>query len=270
MAPLTDTVRLIDDKQLDFSGRSKFAESRVGEAFRRGVDNGSPATGDGLLGGELLGRGECAIHADRINAVLEEVIDLVFDQRDEWADDDGDAFEGESGQLEAEALAGAGRHDDEGVAPFEGRVDGLGLAGAKLAKAEVIADSLGQGLIRCESAVRLCHRFTLRAGEQGRSVTALLGQLCSRETRLPRRPPAHSLYATVGSCGRRCGGRCPSGGPKRCRAVVRSESVYPRASFLSAPCSDSDCLPGFRRCRHSFFGGVSCSLVSRRSGSAPQ
>src|SRR5262249_22716950 len=106
------------------------------------------------------------------DAVVEEVIDLVFHERDERADDDGNAFEGDGGQLEAEALAGAGRHDDEGVAPAEGRVHGLGLAGAKSAKAEEVADPHRQILIRCGRAVRLRgslrRALTLRAGWRGR------------------------------------------------------------------------------------------------------
>ena len=119
--------------------------SGIGEALRRGVDNGGPAPDDGLLVGELLQRGERAIHAHRVNPVREEVIDLVFHQRDERADDDGDPIEGEGGELEAQALAGAGRHDDERIAAAEGVVHGLGLAGAKLAKAEVIADAVAEG-----------------------------------------------------------------------------------------------------------------------------
>ena len=161
VAPLTDTVSLIDDEQLDFPGLEQLAELRIGEALGRGVDNGGPAQGDVLLGGDLLRRRERAIHAHRPDAVVEEVIDLVFHQRDERADDDGDAFQGESGQLEAEALAGAGRHDDEGVAPLEGRVHGLGLAGAKLAKAEVIADPVAQspiGRIRAAGTHGCFHR----------------------------------------------------------------------------------------------------------------
>ena len=159
VAPLTDTVSLIDDEQLDFPGLEQFAEPGIGEALGRGVDNAGPALGDVLLGGDLLRRGERAIHAHRPDAVVEEVIDLVFHQRDERADDDGDAFQGESGELEAEALAGAGRHDDEGVAAFEGRVHGLGLAGAKLAKAEVIADAVSQRLVRWIRAVGLHSSF---------------------------------------------------------------------------------------------------------------
>ena len=38
---------------------------------------------------------------------------------------------GERGQLVAEALAAAGRHDDERVAPVERGLDGLALAGAE-------------------------------------------------------------------------------------------------------------------------------------------
>ena len=94
VAPLTDAVSLIDDEQLDFPGLEQFAEPGIGEALGRGVDNGGPAQGDVLLGGDLLAGSERAIHAHRPDAVVEEVIDLVFHQRDERADDDGDRLPG--------------------------------------------------------------------------------------------------------------------------------------------------------------------------------
>jgi len=75
-----------------------------------------------------------------------EGVDLVFHEREQGRDDDGEAaFEEERGHLVADALAAAGWHDGEGVAAFEDGGDDLGLAGAKLGVAEDVAEDVAGG-----------------------------------------------------------------------------------------------------------------------------
>ena len=60
-------------------------------------------------------------------AVGLEGVDLVFHQSYEGGDDEGQAGQGDGGELVAEGLAAAGGHDDEGVAAVHDGVDYLGL-----------------------------------------------------------------------------------------------------------------------------------------------
>ena len=56
---------------------------------------------------------------------------LIRHQRDQRADDDGQARRRQPGELVAEALTAAGRHHDEGVASGERGLDRLALPGPK-------------------------------------------------------------------------------------------------------------------------------------------
>ncbi len=78
-------------------------------------------------------------------ALAHQAAALVGHQGDQGADDDREARRRKPGQLVAEALPPAGRHDDEGVPAGERRVDRLSLAGAKGAVAEVGEQGIGVG-----------------------------------------------------------------------------------------------------------------------------
>ena len=60
-----------------------------------------------------------------------ERVDLVLHQGDQRADDQGHPRQNHRGQLIAEALAAAGGHDAEDVAPSQDLLDHLALAGPK-------------------------------------------------------------------------------------------------------------------------------------------
>src|SRR5262249_24789935 len=85
------------------------------------------------------GGGHGAVHLGDGEAVAAEAVGLVLHQRDERRDDEGGggAAQLEGWQLVAEALAGAGGHDDQDVASGDGGSDGLGLAGAEALEPEV-------------------------------------------------------------------------------------------------------------------------------------
>ncbi len=68
-----------------------------------------------------------------------ERVDLVLHQRDERRDDDGAARAEQGGNLVAQALAAAGRHQNQGVAAAGDMTDDVGLFAAEGRVAEDIA-----------------------------------------------------------------------------------------------------------------------------------
>ena len=69
---------------------------------------------------------------------------LVAHERDQGRDDHRQVVAGERGELVAEALAAAGRHDDERVAAVQCRLDRLALAGPEGREAEQGEQRLGR------------------------------------------------------------------------------------------------------------------------------
>jgi hypothetical protein len=81
--------------------------------------------------------GERRIEAGRENTAGGELIDLIFHQRDERGDDDGEAFAEDGGELEAEGFAAAGGKEREGVAAGEDVADDFVLVRAEGGVAEI-------------------------------------------------------------------------------------------------------------------------------------
>jgi hypothetical protein len=138
-------VRLVDDEERDRAARERRPEGLRGEALGRGEADRRRPFADLLercaVGFPVPARGE---HHRRV-AQVGQPRALVAHQRDQRGDDDGEVLAGERGELVAEALATAGGHDDERVAPVERRLDGLALAGAERAEAQEAQQRLGVG-----------------------------------------------------------------------------------------------------------------------------
>eukprot|EP00047_Mylnosiga_fluctuans_P024043 m.151536 g.151536 ORF g.151536 m.151536 type:complete len:301 (-) comp9760_c3_seq3:15-917(-) len=93
----------------------------------------------------------------RRNAATMEVVDLVFDQREQRADDNGHARETQRGQLVAKRLPSGGRHGDVDIlARLNTRGDGALLRGAAEAIKSEHRSKLGQQF-RPPPAARDCH-----------------------------------------------------------------------------------------------------------------
>ena len=90
----------------------------------------------------LLAGVERAVEQGRADAALAERVDLVFHQRDERADDQGDPGGHHGRQLVAEALAAAGGHDAKDVAPPQHLLDHLPLTGPEAHESESPAERL--------------------------------------------------------------------------------------------------------------------------------
>ena len=144
--PLRDAVRLVDDEEPDLRRAHRLEERRRGEALGRDVQQPQLARGRALerqavVGGVLLRVDERGAPGGRHG----ERVDLVAHERHERRDDERQVVAHERGQLVAQRLAGARRHDDEHVARGRARrcAHGLLLAGAERVEAEVLAQGGG-------------------------------------------------------------------------------------------------------------------------------
>jgi hypothetical protein len=129
-------VGLVDREERAVEAAQDVAEAREDEALRRDIQELEQAALEAVESpAELVaveGRGE----EGRGDAAALEGVDLVAHQGDQRRDDDGRTAEDEGGELVAEALAAAGRRDEQEAARVEETLDGLALARAELGMAE--------------------------------------------------------------------------------------------------------------------------------------
>ena len=86
----------------------------------------------------LLRERERAIDERSGDAASFQCVHLILHQRDEWADDHGDAFEHQRGQLVTKRFPAARGHDDQRVVARENRGDDFLLGIEKFAETEVL------------------------------------------------------------------------------------------------------------------------------------
>jgi hypothetical protein len=135
-------VGFVDHEEADGGLADAGHEARRGEALGRDVQQAQIASrgpGHGLLVG-----GGVPLGVDERNAIAEatrlERVDLVLHQRDERRDDDRKVLARQPRKLVAERLARPRRHDDEGIAPGQGGLARVALAGAEAGVAEELAE----------------------------------------------------------------------------------------------------------------------------------
>ena len=137
VSPLADAVRLVDCEKGQFRAGDRLEECRVPESFRGNVHE---------LVVAVRHRREAEVHfVGRDGRVEEgggdvaffECGDLILHQGDERRDDERRAREEKGGELVTEGLAGASRHDDDGVASVDDLLDGLVLPVSEGVIAEV-------------------------------------------------------------------------------------------------------------------------------------
>jgi hypothetical protein len=140
VAPARDAVRLVDGDQGDPGLAQPVDDLVLGELLGREEDVAGRSGGDGLprlLELPVRPGGVDRHGAGRVRVVLD-ADDLVLLQGHEGGDHDDGAVECECGDLVDRGLAGAGRHEGEGVAAVEDGVDH-----ALLGLAEFPAEDLG-------------------------------------------------------------------------------------------------------------------------------
>jgi len=91
----------------------------------------------------LFGGRDRAVDEGGGNPFAVERVNLVFHQRDERRDDEGQAFELQRGELVDERFPRAGGHDGEFVLMVEETLDRILLSRAEGVEAEVSAEGVG-------------------------------------------------------------------------------------------------------------------------------
>ena len=136
VSPLGDAVGLVDREQRHFGGGEERHGVGAGEPLGGHVKEPQVAGGDAVQDVavlvEIIGR----VEARGGNAGGRELRHLVAHQRDQRRHHHGEAAAHDRGQLIAQRLARAGRHDGEDVAPVEDCLDDLGLPGPEARKTE--------------------------------------------------------------------------------------------------------------------------------------
>ena len=142
--------------------RAAGAKLGIGELLGGRVDELLEALGDGPLGLLTLGGRERAVDGDGLEALGAQRLGLILDERDQGADDDRGSRHRQGGELEAKALARAGRHQDQRIPAFQGRPHGALLTRAEPPQAEMFPQSSSQvGPIHGrDRRIRLGHAVT--------------------------------------------------------------------------------------------------------------
>ncbi len=127
VAPLRDAVRLVHHEEVDRALLELVEKVAVGELLGRGEDELGLAAPDARERLAPLALGEHAVDGGGLQPALAELVGLVLHERDERRDHDRGALHVQRGQLVAQRLAGAGRHDGERVAASEHALDHFAL-----------------------------------------------------------------------------------------------------------------------------------------------
>jgi hypothetical protein len=108
-------VGLIHREERNLDSRERIEEAVRAEAFRGDVNEFVFALAHSIEAFLLFRPTERGVDHGGRDAAGDERVHLVFHQRDEGRDDEGDTAETKRGDLEAERFAAAGGHDDESV-----------------------------------------------------------------------------------------------------------------------------------------------------------
>ncbi len=140
VAPLGDAVRLVDREPGDRHLGQEPLERRRRETLGRDVEQAQPALAHrGLRRAPLGGRGERVERRGR-DPLAGELVHLVLHERDEGRNHEDRPVQKQGGQLVADRLARAGRHDGEQVPARERRAHDVFLAGAEGLVPEVASE----------------------------------------------------------------------------------------------------------------------------------
>ena len=108
----------------------------------RNVEDVEATGGDAVLQRRLLAIVERRVEKGGLDAGLRQRLDLILHERDQRRDDDAGAGAHERGDLVAQRLAAAGRHQRQRVAAGDHRRDDVRLVRAEVAEAEYVGQNL--------------------------------------------------------------------------------------------------------------------------------
>ena len=226
VAPLRDAVRLVDDEEATGCARRASRNRGVDEPLGRGEDDARGAGGDAPSPRpRSRPRRRELLSCDGGDAELAQLVALVLHQRDQRRDDERGAGQVQRGQLVAQRLAGAGRHDRERRLARQHVLDHRCLALAQVPEAEGAAQQLrealspGRGRRSIGSGATRRRRHGEGRGRHGQGQGGPAGQ-CAR----PRTPPWRARHDA-----------CPAHEP--------SLPCCPTTLILPSPCRRRHCRP---------------------------
>ena len=129
-------MRLVDGEERDPAARQELEAARRHQALRRDIDEIERALAHVALDLGGLGRRQRRIEVSRAHAGLAQRIDLILHQGDQRRDDNADTRPQQRGNLVAQRLAAARRHQDERVTSGRDAVDDRRLPAPERAIAE--------------------------------------------------------------------------------------------------------------------------------------
>jgi hypothetical protein len=165
MPPLADAVRLVHDQPRHARPRERRAEPRLRQPLGRDIEQRQLSLHEGTLRGGALGPAHPGMDRRGGQAARLQSVHLVLHQRDERRDHHGRAGQEHRRQLEAERLAGAGRHHRHDVLSIEDRGRDLFLPRPEGFQAEAIA----QRRLERRCRMRCAQLGTLRHGRDPRA-----------------------------------------------------------------------------------------------------
>ena len=142
VSPLRDAVRLVDGEQRQLGAGQQRQRAILQQPLGRDVEDVETTGGDAVLERRLLAIVERRVEKGGLDAGLRQRLDLILHERDQRRDDDAGAGAHERGDLVAQRLAAAGRHQRQRVATGDHRRDDVRLVRAEVAKAEYVGQNL--------------------------------------------------------------------------------------------------------------------------------
>ena len=142
MPPLADAMRLVHGKERDRDLVQPLERAIQRQALRRDIEQLQPPAMQVAQHRPRLVRRQVGMQRGGRDTLLAQGRDLVFHQRDQRRDDDPDPRPAERGNLEAEALAPAGRHQHQARPTRGGVADDVLLPPAEVLMAEDAAEDL--------------------------------------------------------------------------------------------------------------------------------
>lgn len=147
VAPLRDTVSLVDSDERDLHLAEMADKDRVSETFRGDVEQFEFAI-EGIIENDALFD---SIHtrddAGSLDASVAKILDLIFHQRYERGDHQGKAVGSESRQLIADRLAATSREQCQGVASAEDGIDNLALQRTEGIEMPIFVKQCKEGIV---------------------------------------------------------------------------------------------------------------------------
>ena len=161
VAPLGHAVRLVDREERDRRPVEQVEGGAAAEALRRHVEQVELTRHERALHGAAVLRGQRGVEERRADAERREGVHLVLHEGDERGHHDAGPRADQGGDLVAQRLAPAGRHEDQGVAAADDGVDDRGLLAPERVVPEDPPEHVERGVRRSVGRSRCGHPGTL-------------------------------------------------------------------------------------------------------------